>query len=227
MRKLVMTLVVLAVLLVLGDRAAALGAERVAGSELRAANGLDQAPVVHIGGFPFVTQFASGRYARISATAGNLRVGSSSASVRLSRVRVDFQNVTATRDYRQFRAKRASAHARIGYADLSEALGITVRYDGTDRIRATKTFAVLGERLSPTISVRPVVVDHTLEFADLRIMGLADVPRKVSSTFASIFGVDFALDELPFDIKLISLEVDRDGVQLRLSGRNLRYVAPR
>lgn len=227
MRKLVITLLVLAVLLVLVDRAAKLGAEGIAGSELRTANGLNQAPDVDIAGFPFLTQFASGHYPRVSATAGNLRVGSSSASVRLSRVRVQFHQVTASKDFRRFSAERATARATITYHDLGQALGISVAYDGTGRVRATKTFRVLGQSISPTVSVKPVVANQTLSFTGSRLKDLPDAPPQVVDAFASIFGLDLPLKKLPFHVTVTSLEVDRSGVQLRLAGRDLRYTSHR
>lgn len=222
--KLAWTLVVLAILLVIIDRAADLAAERIAGRQLQSSESLRSRPDVAIDGFPFLTQFASGRYAHVRVTAHDVPTGTSSSALVLSRVRLDFHTVTSSRDFSRFHARRASAQATVSYASLGRRLGATVSYEGNGRIKAGKKLTVLGQAFSPSITFAPKLAGDVLSFVATSTNGLQGVPPQVGDALRGI-GIDLPLRGLPFQVKVTSLRADRRGLELALSGRNLTYTA--
>lgn len=226
MSKLFWSVVVLALIAVGADRVGDYVAERTAANELQSSQRLDSRPDVDIAGFPFLTQFADGRYDHVRASAHDLRVGTSPNALTLSSVRVDFRTVTTSRDFSAFRARSATARATVSYSDLSRALG-QVQYAGKGRVEATKSFTVLGETVRPTITVKPSVASDALSFTDPSIGGLADLPPEVTAALNDIFDTNISLKGIPFDVKVRSLTADQKGLELVLSGKNLRYTPSR
>ena len=206
MFRLLKVLLVLAVVALVVDRGADYVAEQAAAGELQRSQGLEREPDVSITGFPFLNQFASGRYERVIVTAEDVRVGTADTSLTIKKVRLDFRGVTASRDFTRFRAKSATAHATVGYPELSRTLGIKVSYGGDGRITASKEFTVLGQTLRPTVTVEPKVASDALR---------------------EIFGADLSLEDLPFDVKVTGVKVTRTGLDLILAGKDLSYRPPR
>ena len=202
-------------------------AEQAAAGELQRSQGLEREPDVSITGFPFLNQFASGRYERVIVTAEDVRVGTADTSLTIKKVRLDFRGVTASRDFTRFRAKSATAHATVGYPALSRTLGIKVSYGGDGRITASKEFTVLGQTLRPTVTVEPKVASDALTFAGSQIGGGQNLPAEVSAALREIFGADLSLEDLPFDVKVTAVKVTRTGLDLILAGKDLSYRPPR
>ncbi len=227
MFRLLKVLLVLAVVALVVDRGADYVAEQAAAGELQRSQGLEREPDVSITGFPFLNQFASGRYERVIVTAEDVRVGTADTSLTIKKVRLDFRGVTASRDFTRFRAKSATAHATVGYPELSRTLGIKVSYGGDGRITASKEFTVLGQTLRPTVTVEPKVASDALTFAGSQIGGGQNLPAEVSAALREIFGADLSLEDLPFDVKVTGVKVTRTGLDLILAGKDLSYRPPR
>jgi len=225
--RLLKVLLVLAVVALVVDRGADYVAEQAAAGELQRSQGLEREPDVSITGFPFLNQFASGRYERVIVTAEDVRVGTADTSLTIKKVRLDFRGVTASRDFTRFRAKSATAHATVGYPALSRTLGIKVSYGGDGRITASKEFTVLGQSLRPTVTVEPKVASDALTFAGSQIGGGQNLPAEVSAALREIFGADLSLEDLPFDVKVTAVKVTRNGLDLILAGKDLSYRPPR
>jgi len=225
--RLLKVLLVLAVVALVVDRGADYVAEQAAAGELQRSQGLEREPDVSITGFPFLNQFASGRYERVIVTAEDVRVGTADTSLTIKKVRLDFRGVTASRDFTRFRAKSATAHATVGYPALSRTLGIKVSYGGDGRITASKEFTVLGQSLRPTVTVEPKVASDALTFAGSQIGGGQNLPAEVSAALREIFGADLSLEDLPFDVKVTAVKVTRNGLDLIMAGKDLSYRPPR
>ena len=226
-RLLLKVLLVLAVLALVVDRGADYVAEQAAAGELQRSQGLEREPDVSITGFPFLNQFASGRYERVIVTADDVRVGTSDTSLTIAKVRLDFRSVTASRDFTRFSAESATAHATVGYPALSKTLGIEIRYGGDGRITASKEFTVLGQSVRPTITVEPEVASDALTFAGSQIGGGQNLPAQVSAALREIFGADLSLEDLPFDVKVKAVKVTPTGLDLTLAGKDLSYQPAR
>ncbi len=220
--KLLWFVIVVAVLLVVADRGGAYAAERVAAQKLQSAETLSSRPDVAITGFPFLTQFASGRYEHVRVTAHGVSTGTSSSALVLSRLRVDFRTVTASRDFSSFHARRATAHATVSYPSLGRRLGAKVSYTGNGRIKAGKQFTVLGQKISPSITLAPSLTGDVLSFAATTTNGLQGAPPQVADALRGI-GIDVPLRGLPFHVKVTSLRADKRGLELSLSGKDLSY----
>lgn len=226
MFRLLKVLLVLAALALVVDRVADHVAEQTAAGELQRSQGLASEPDVSITGFPFLNQFASGHYERVIVTAEDVRVGTADTSLTLAKVRLDFRGVTASRDFTSFRAESATAHATIGYPELSKTLGIKVGFGGDGRVTASKEFTFLGQTFRPTITVEPRVASDALTFAGSQIGGGQNLPANVSAALREIFGVDLSLEDLPFDVKVTAVRVTRTGLDLILAGKDLSYQPP-
>jgi hypothetical protein len=222
--KLFWFVVLLALLAVVADRVGDYVAERTAANELQSSQRLDSRPDVDIAGFPFLTQFADGRYDHVTASAHDLPVGTSPNALTLSTVRVDFRTVTTSRDFSTFRARSATARATVSYSALSRALGGQVEYAGKGLVKATKRFTVLGETVRPTITVKPSVARDALSFVGPNIGGLENIPPEVTAALNDVFDTDLSLKGIPFDVRVRSLTADRQGLELVLTGKNLRYT---
>ena len=221
-RVLLIVVLVLAVLLVVLDRGGKYVAERVAADNLQSSQHLPSRPDVTIHGVPFLTQFASGHYDHVSVDADGLPVAD--GAVRISHLHVDLNQLTVSRNFSTFHANSATATATLGYPELSRRLGIDVSYAGGNRIRASKSFdlPVVGT-VSPTISVRPSLVNGALTFGTSTINGAGSQLGIVADALHKLFDVSIPLDGLPFDIKVRSLVADATGVHADLVGSDLTY----
>lgn len=225
MKKLVITLVVLALLAVGLDRGGVYVAEQVAGSSLQTSQGLEERPEVTIDGIPFLDQLATGRYERIEVRALGVPVGDG-VDLELSSLDVVLVGVRASRDFDRFDVRRARASALVSYADLSDALGIDLAFSGDGELTASRTFTVLDQEVTPSVTIEPAVVDGALSFGAFTVDGAADVAGVVTDALEEVLGVTVPLQGIPFDIDVDDLRAQRDGLRLDLSGSDLSYVAP-
>lgn len=224
MSRLIKILVVLALLLLGVDRGGDYLAEQAAAKELQRSTSLRTQPDVAIDGFPFLTQFLSRRYQHVELTAADVRL---SRQVTVARVHLDFRGVTSSRDFQRFHARRTTANATIGYRALSKVIGVKVRYAGGNKVRASKTFSVLGQDIHPAVTVEPQVLKGAVSFVNASISNPGDVPPFVSQQLRNLFGGNVALDQIPFDVRVTSVSAHADGLRLSLAGKNISYVPPK
>ncbi len=221
MRKLFWFLVVVIVLAVVVDRGADYAAEQVVGSNLQSEAELSKQPDVSIAGFPFLTQFAHGRYDKVTATSTDVPVGDGDNQVTLSRVAFTFRDVTTNRDFSRFTARSGRARATLSYAALSKLLDAKVRFAGNGTVKASKKFTVLGASIDPAITVKPSFVDGALRFTNASLA--ADVPSQVADALRKVFDIDVPLSNLPLNTRVKSLSAEKGGVRLVLTGQDLTY----
>lgn len=225
-KKLLIVVVVLALLAVGLDRGGVLLAEQVASSSLQSSQGLEAPPEVSIAGFPFLDQVVSGRYEQIKVVGRDLPLGDGRAVIRLKRLDLVLSDVVTSRDFSRIDVRRARADAVLSYAELGSVLGIELAYSGPGELRASPTFTVLGQEVSPSITVEPAVIDGALSLAEFSVNRAADATGVVTSALRDVFGTAVPLQGIPFDVELDSVSAERDGLHLGLSGTDLSYVAP-
>ncbi len=220
LRRLVVFVLVLVVLLVVLDRGGDYVAERLTAEHLQSAEHLGSRPDVSIDGVPFLTQFAQRDFDHITVDADDLPVAA--GAVQISHLHVDLNQLTVSRDFASFHVDSTTGRATIDYADLSRRLGIDVRYAGNNRIKASKSFdlPVVG-RISPSITVRPTLVNGALTFGASSINGAGDNLGVVSAALNKIFDVRIPFDQVPFQLRIRSLTVDAQGLQARFVGADL------
>lgn len=224
MKALLWTLVVLAVLAIGVDRGGALVAENITASRLQDDQGLPRKPDVSIGGFPFLTQFAKGRYEHVTARAASVPV--EKTDLTLASLSLDFRDVTSNRDFTRFTADRARATAVIGYGELGKAYDLDASYAGNGRVNVVKSFDVLGQTIRPKATVGATYSRGSLRLDDLRLGGidLPDVVRdQVSDLVESAIDDKLQLDDLPFDVTVRSVSATPAGIRLQLRGTDLSY----
>lgn len=222
-RGLLITVVVLVILLVAADRVGNYVAERFTADTLQSSQGLRSRPDVDIAGFPFLTQFAAGRFDKVTITAHDIPVGKSAHPLSVSQVRVAFHDVTVSRDFSRFHADTADATASIGYAELSRTLGLSIGYAGNGRVEASKSVSIAGRTVQASATARPRLADDTLSFVGTAINGAGELGRLVTAALHKVFDLAIPLSGIPFNVRVTSLHVARTGVTVGLRGRNLSY----
>jgi len=225
-------LVLFAALLVAADRMALVVAERAAAKTIQVAQHLDRAPSVSIGGVPFLTQLAAGRFRDVTVTASDLSVGRDGRSVRISKVTANLRGVQIARDLSSVHADTATATGAISYRDLSATLGVPLAYggpsaDGAGRITASKVVSIAGRQLRGSATAEITIVADSLTFLSPQVsvegVGGAAVPQPVIDALASLFGDPLALTRLPFGLTVRSVTADRQGVRITLTGNKLVF----
>lgn len=223
-RAIAITLVILVVLLVAADRIGVYIAERTAGSTIQSSQKLGSRPDVDITGFPFLTQLAAGKFDEIIVTAKNVPVDKNTPVLDISRLRVVLHTITVSRDFSRVHADTANATATITFDDLHQALGLDVSYAGNGRIRATERVSVGGTAVSATLTTQPALVNGALTFTRTAVNGAGQLSQAATSALTKVFDVTVPLQGLPFKVRVTSLRVDKGGVLIDLSGKDLTYT---
>ncbi|MFC9898105.1 DUF2993 domain-containing protein [Nocardia sp. NPDC127579] len=162
MRTVLISLVVLALALVAGDRVAVVLAQNEIGRRIATEYTLSPEPEVSIGGFPFLTQAAEGRYPDV-----DIRVGDwTDQNISVRDLEVALRDVTAPlTDLLGGRtdtmvAATATATARVPYETVRDYApeGVETIAEGPDGLRVTGTFSIEGIPVPATVvvSVAPI-----------------------------------------------------------------------
>jgi hypothetical protein len=222
-RNLGIVLVVLIGLLVAADRVGVVIAERVAGNTIKSSQDLPSRPDVDVAGFPFLTQFATGKYDKVTVTAHNVPI--TRTKLRLSRVRVVLHKLSLSRDFSSVFAKTADATALVGYDNLSQALGATVGYDRSGRVRITKRITIEGASATATLHTRPQFVNGALGFTATTVDDAGSLGQAVIDAMDRLVHLTIPLGGIPFKIRVQSLHVDASGLVINLVGHDVSYRA--
>ena len=221
MKKLGIAVLVLLALVVGADRGADLVAQRVAGNALQDSQGLSERPDVDVTGFPFLTQVADGRFDEVDLTARDVPLGRSGLA--LSRLDVELR--TVTREGSTVEVRRATADGVISFDDLEKVLGpVELEYADGQTVRASASIDLAGRTFEPALTVTPALTDGALTFGELTLDELGDRARPLAAALQEIFGVELPLSGIPFQIRVEDLAVEKDGLHLSMSGRDLSYT---
>lgn len=226
-RRLLVAVVVLVVLLLAADRVGNYVAEQTTASTLQDSQHLAHEPDVSIGGFPFFTQLATGKFDQVSVDATDVPVGGRGVSVTFTRMQVTLDHVTADRNFKRFHVQHASAIGTISYASLSDSLGVDLSYAGDGRVRAKKKITILGQSFTPTITAAPELIDGALTFGKAQVNGLGSLGGQVSQVLDAVFNVKPLLQKIPFEIDVQKLSMDAAGLRVDLVGSDIDYVTQR
>jgi hypothetical protein len=220
---LLIVLLVLAVLLVAADRIGNYVAERVAANTIKSSQDLRSTPDVDIGGFPFLTQLIGRDFDKITVTAKDVPLNRNRDVLDLSQLQVTLHSITAPRDLSSVHADSATADASVTYAELSKRLGGEVSYAGDGRVKASKSVTVGGRTFTAQITAAPILVNGALSFTKVAINGLGSLADQLPDDVKKLFDQRFSLQGFPFGLRVDSLRVDSDGIELVLSGSDLTY----
>ncbi|GAB2464501.1 DUF2993 domain-containing protein [Jatrophihabitans fulvus] len=210
-------------LLIAVDRIGDFAAEKVAASALQQSQDLPSEPDVDVGGFPFLTQFASGTYDEITVTAANVPLNKANLDVTLDQLRVVLDNLTVSDNFRSFRAETGHATGVLGYRELSDKLGVDLSYAGDERVRVSKEFTVLGRTFRPGVTVAPIVTDNVLSFGKSQINAGGALAGQIARLVNQLFDKPIPFDGIPFDVTLQKAQATAAGLRLDLVGTDLSY----
>lgn len=224
---LLVLVVVLGGLTVAADRLAANFARDRIAAEVReqvARQGLHSAPPqVTVGGFPFLTQVAAGRYESIEIALRDVRGEVARNTVRLPRLDIEARDVHAPLETLRsgqgdVTARTVEGRATIAYDTLEELIeqpGVELReQDG--QLAMSAPVDVLGRRLTvrgiADITVEPSQV--RLRFTDVTADDLPALPtaRTLINAYAQRFSVRVPLPDLPFQLELREARATPDGL---------------
>lgn len=222
--KVVIALIVLLLGLVILDRVAEAVTARKLADRIQAVQHLSNRPQVSIGGWPFLTQVAAGRYDDVSITS-NAPIGANGIAVSDADVRLYGVKVSAT----------DALHGTV--ANLPVASG-----EGTALLTYHQLDAIIA-RYVPSIGSQITVVGTTPGHA--RIMGpfglaldvtakvtgakltvtpsaseLSGLPELVRGPVQQALRRPYSLPPFPFNVRLTSATLEPDGVHLRATAHN-------
>lgn len=218
MKRLLVTLVVLAGLLAVADRVAASVASRAVADQVVASSSLESADV-SIGGFPFLTQALGGRYDSVSVVgrgvaAGDLTLDRLDAT--LTGVSVPLSDaLSGSVDAVPVASVRATA--LVAYAELARRSGdrrLTVAPSG-DRLRVTGSVSVLGQTVSASAlsSVR-VEGGALVVTAESYSVGDAAASAAISRALGGRFDLRIPVTGLPYGLQVSGVRVTASGVEV-------------
>jgi hypothetical protein len=235
-RKVTIVLVVLFVivggLLVAGDRVAAYAAERTVAREAKqelAAQQISAAqdPIVHVSGFPFLTQVARGRYEKITIDV----VKPSAQGVTLDDLFVVATGVNASTDALlngtgQITADNVTGTARLDWEsatkliDLSQygGTGATVSAlpDGQVQIKAPVTVGTVSSTLiaTGTIEIADDAAKVHVNKVSVAGGGIPAVVQQVLGAITQQLSFTVKIPPLPYHLKVRSVQARPEGVTI-------------
>jgi len=205
-RKLIATLVVLALLLAGADIAGRLIAQQKASQALGSELTTPHDPSVRIGGFSFLAQAVRGDYSHLTISADDLTLG----PVDGARMQADLYEVSfplsdaLSGTLQHLTAGRAQLNATIPGSALARALGqpgLTLTPGGDGVVQMHTTVAVAGRTFPVTVDVLMSVSDDVLHLAARPVQAAGvDVPGAVSSALQQRLTSTIPLSVLPFPL---------------------------
>ena len=225
-RRLLVVLVVvlvLAGLFVIADRVVQRLTEDRVATRVQTQLGAPVKPGVDLGPFPFLHEIATGRLdsarVRIDEVALPDRNGAT-----VTDVDATFTNVTMSDRFSRIVADQGQATGLLSYRSLSALTGLDVEYAGTDRVQIRFESVVGNWTVAGTATGRPVldVENQSLEIADAQVSVTSEgVPQPVADAAGQFVLRRVPLDTLPYELRLTSIAVREDGVQVAATGQDL------
>lgn len=226
MRKLLVTLVVLAVLLLAADFGGRAYAEYRAASAIQTELGLTQSPDVSIEGFPFLWHAVQGSYPQVIVSATNVDEGllpGTQARVTLSTVTLPLRDALAG-DTSNLAAQATNLQVVIPISSLQAALprqDVTLSAGPNGTLQASATITVLGVTIPLTGSARLSVANDalTLTVDNLSAAGidLTQAAQQAASALATGLTTTIPLAGLPFTVTSGDAQVSGSDVVITVT----------
>lgn len=224
------TLLILVALLAVADRASAVVAGRVLAGQLQTSGALAARPEVSLRGVPFLTQALSGTYDRIEVRATGVPAGEVTVDldVELTKVQVPLGDLVSG-SVTQVPVGQVRAEVLLPYAEMSRRSGdrqLVVSQAG-NQVRVTGSVRVLGQTFTGSaVSTVTLEGDQVVVTAQSYEVGNTVANAVVSRALGGLFDLRFAVDDLPYDLVVQSVEVGPDGVAVRADATQTVLVAP-
>lgn len=230
--RVVVGLLLVGVLLVVLDRAAALLVGRAVAAELQKSQRLASTPGVTVPGIPFLTQVVTGRYDVVEITMVDVPVA---AGVAVDRLDATLYGVHAparqamTGELTTLPVERAEASGHVSFAALQTAVnaslsdrGVTVTLGraGPDRVAVTGRVTTLIGRFTVRGQAR-VAVSKGRIAVSVAPESLSGIPNTIRDAVRRQLDMSVLAPELPFGLAIRSVAVDASGLQLTATGSNV------
>lgn len=240
LRIVLIVVVILGGLFVIADRVAVHFAEGEAADRVRSTEGLAETPDVSIKGFPFLTQVAGGKLDDVELGIKHYRAatGKAGQTIRIDDLKADMKGVSFSGDYSSATAADATGSATISYAELMKtakseptevAPGITARVvglsdggNGKVKVAVEATLPVFGKQTMSVLSSVAVVNNRIEVHAD-------SLPKLAAAAIAEhrirrIIDFQQVVDQLPGGVKLDRVQAAPDGVEIHVTGSNVKLA---
>ncbi|WP_420034790.1 DUF2993 domain-containing protein [Streptomyces sp. cg28] len=238
LRILLILVVILGGLFVIADRVAVNIAENKAADKIRESESLASTPSVSIEGFPFLTQVADGTLDDVKIGIEDYEAKNADGSIRIADMNAEMHGVKFDSSYSSATAASATGTARVSYAELLKAVrkagpariapGVSAQIDGLAYGGDSKVKVTIAVK-TPLGTLRPTVTS-AVKVTGGKLSARADSLPKIGSFDlgeSALRGVtDFqqAIDDLPAGIKLDKVEAVEDGIEISVTGSDLRLV---
>ncbi|MET7293400.1 DUF2993 domain-containing protein [Streptomyces griseoloalbus] len=242
LRILLIVVVILGGIFVIVDRVAVNFAEGEAADRLKATENLTATPDVSIKGFPFLTQVAGGSLDEVQVGIQDYEAttGDGAEKIRIGDLRADMTGVDFSSDFSSAVADNATGTATVAYDELLKtakseptqvAPGVTATVIGLSdggngkiavAVEVETALGKLPEPVSVLSSVTVVDGDTVrvqadalpefggVELAESRVRRITDFQQKI--------------DGLPGGIRLDKVEAAKNGVDITVTGSDVRLV---
>jgi len=216
--------VLVAALLVVGDRAAAYVAENRVGQSLQTRLGTPARPAVDIEGFPFLTQVLRRSLDSVRISADGVRTDEEEAELAHADLRL--RDVTSADRFRTFTAEQVDGNATIDYPTVQQLTGQALSYAREGRVQLTTQTQLLGVPVTARVVGRPVVdvAAQTLSLAEpeLRVAGV-DVPESTSQALLDTLVKPVPISGIPYGLSVTGLTAQPDGLRATVTGRDVTF----
>jgi hypothetical protein len=233
---LIVLLLVLGVLFVVADRAAAAFAERAIADQVRREVAQQDvqasSPDVEVGGFPFLTQVLRERYESISIVLRDVRGSVEGERVSVPRLDVDARNVRASIEtlrsgQGEVRAETVNGNAVLTYSSVAQLIdrpGLQLSEQG-GKLVVKAPLEVLGQQLTVNGTANLSVAGGKVRIAFDRLSaeGLPAIPaaQALVNAYAKQISVDLTLPELPFQLQVQQVQPRPDGLAVTATAKDV------
>ncbi|MFJ8629241.1 DUF2993 domain-containing protein [Streptomyces sp. NPDC093568] len=203
------------------DRVAAVRAESRTAEAFQDGMGTAERPSVHVSGFPVLTQLARGTLRHVDLTAHDIPADGTTRPLPVTRLTVGLDGLKTSGSAGEAHAREVDATAFLSYADVSNALGVTVSQgDAPGRVDATASLPLIGEvTVSAALLAAP---GNRIAFTDVRA-GQGELLPPLKEVIDRALEEPIALRSVPRGLRLRSVGTSPDGIDARFTGSSVTF----
>lgn len=203
-------LIILAAILVIGDRVAAAITENVMASHFQSSLKLSGKPGVSVEGFPFLTQLAKRDFNTVDVNGSNLTDG----QLDLASIHVTAHGMRINSNFSGATIDQVSGDAVITFTSIVNQLhvpvGLTLKPDGSDEVK------IIANAGPVSATGRAKVSRTDANNIHVQIVDAGGVPLSV---FGGQSSFDIPVPNLPPGVQVQGVSVTAQGVQVNFAGQ--------
>ncbi|GAA1015659.1 hypothetical protein Aple_009570 [Acrocarpospora pleiomorpha] len=217
MRKILVSVLLLAIVLVVLDRVAVVGVQREVARQIEAAYDLSATPTVTVNGIPFLTQAIAGRYEEVTIEMGDITqegVSLSSVNATLYGVQAPLMDLIQNAESVDLRAERVTGSVVVSYKTLDARAprGIKVKGGNNNTVQISGNLTVLGQTVPVTADMKVELVKDSIRVTpeSVKIAGGVPVPNA-----ERLVSFNIPVKDLPLNLKLTKVSPTAAGLLLQ------------